>query len=84
MERIEIELLAPTVIRMPGRRFPGVVVQGDSLSIIRSEVAEVTTLCAQGEVGEALESAQYLLAKLDEILGYYEDVLAGHGIDRPY
>nr|WP_234436605.1 hypothetical protein [Streptomyces sp. XY511] len=45
MELIEAELLTDpgndTVVRLPPRRFPGVLIQGDSLSIIRSDVAEI-------------------------------------------
>ncbi|MFC9589916.1 DUF6959 family protein [Streptomyces sp. NPDC056944] len=88
MERIEIELLAPggngAVVRMPGRRYPGVVIQGDSLSIMRRQVAELTAACAQGDVDGALDLSQFLLADLDENLGSYEDALARHGIPRPY
>jgi hypothetical protein len=45
MERVEAELFTDggnnAVVRLPGRRFPGVLIQGDSLSILRSDVAEV-------------------------------------------
>src|SRR5689334_9115638 len=45
MERVEAELFTDggndAVVRLLGRRFPGVLVQGDSLHILRSEVADV-------------------------------------------
>lgn len=44
MEHIEAELFTDggndAVVRLSGRRFPGVLVQGDSLRILRSDVAE--------------------------------------------
>jgi hypothetical protein len=53
MERIEAELFTDggndAVVRMPGRRFPGVLMQGDSLHIPRGDVAEVAEACARGD-----------------------------------
>lgn len=52
MERIEVELFTDggndAVLRMPGRQFPGVLVQGDSLHVLRSDVAEVMDACERG------------------------------------
>ncbi|MFE2019831.1 DUF6959 family protein [Streptomyces sp. NPDC059499] len=45
------------VVRLPPRRFPGVLIEGDSLSIIRGEVAEVIEACDQGELAGARETA---------------------------
>ncbi|WP_442810279.1 MULTISPECIES: DUF6959 family protein [unclassified Streptomyces] len=53
MERVEAELFTDggnnAVVRLPPRRFPGVLIQGDSLSVIHSEVAEVLEACDQGD-----------------------------------
>lgn len=88
MERIEAELFTDggnnAVVRLPGRRFPGVVVQGDSLSILRQAVAEVRDACARGDAAEALENADFLLTDLDSILERYTDALNLHGIKRPF
>ncbi|MER5652784.1 hypothetical protein ABT076_07185 [Streptomyces sp. NPDC002131] len=73
MERVEAELFTDggnnAVVRLPPRRFPGVLIQGDSLSVIRSEVAEVLEACDQGDLAGARETAGLLLADLDEVLG---------------
>ncbi|GGQ18014.1 MULTISPECIES: DUF6959 family protein [Streptomyces] len=88
MELIEAELLTDpgndTVVRLPPRRFPGVLIQGDSLSIIRSDVAEIVEACAQGDVDDAHEAATLLLANIDELLDRYESALRAHGLERPY
>jgi hypothetical protein len=59
MERIEVELFSHpgnnAIVRMPGRRFPGVLIQGDSLSNLRHEVARVAEACARGDLNEARE-----------------------------
>lgn len=88
MELIEAELLTDpgndTVVRLPPRRFPGVLIQGDSLSIIRSDVAEIVEACAQGDVDDAHDAATLLLANIDELLDRYESALRAHGLERPY
>ncbi|MCX5555036.1 hypothetical protein [Streptomyces sp. NBC_00038] len=88
MERIEVELFTDggndAVVRMPGRNFPGVLVQGDSLHIIRSAVVEVTEACERGDLDEARDSASFLLADLDALLARYEAALREHDIRRPY
>ncbi|MFG3035075.1 DUF6959 family protein [Streptomyces sp. NPDC048253] len=63
---------------MPGRQFPGVLLQGDSPHILRSAVAEVVEACEQGDLEEARESAGLLLADLDALLTRYEAALGVH------
>ncbi|MFD5322307.1 DUF6959 family protein [Streptomyces sp. NPDC127092] len=88
MERIEAELFTDpgneAVVRLPPRRFPGVLIQGDSLSIIRGDVAEIVEACAQGDIDNAHEAATILLANFDELLDRYEKALEAHGIEPPY
>ncbi|MDX3575621.1 DUF6959 family protein [Streptomyces sp. FL07-04A] len=88
MKRIEAELFTDggndAVVRMPGRQFPGVLVQGDSLHILRSAVAEVVEACERGDLEEARNSSGLLLADLDALLMRYEAALGEHEIPRPY
>lgn len=88
MGRIEAELFTDggndAVVRMTGRRFPEVVVQGDSLHILRADVAEVAEACERGDLDEARDSASLLLADLDALLARYEAALDEHEIPRPY
>ncbi|MFE2687028.1 DUF6959 family protein [Streptomyces mirabilis] len=88
MERVEAELFTDggnnAVVRLPPRRFPGVLIQGDSLSVIRSEVAEILEACDQGDLARARESAGLLLADLDELLARYTAALHAHKVPRPY
>jgi len=88
MQKLELEVYSPAtnsaVVRMTGRRFPGVLLQGDSLSILLSGL--MTALeGAEGKVDEEtfltlLEQAQ----TLEEHLLHYEATLQEHGIDLPY
>ncbi|MFD3623119.1 DUF6959 family protein [Streptomyces sp. NPDC058698] len=88
MERVEAELFTDggndAVVRLPGRRFPGVLMQGDSLHILRSDLAEVVESCERGDLAEARDSAGLLLASLDALLTRYADALQAHEIPRPY
>lgn len=88
MERVEVELFTDgsddAVVRMPGRQFPGVLIQGDSLSIIRSDVAEIRDACRAGDASEALEAAELLLSALDAVLLRYTDALDRHGLRKPF
>lgn len=88
MERIEAELFTDgsnyAVVRMPGRRFPGVVVQGDSLSIIRDQVALIRDAIRAEDFSEASDTAGFLLKDLDAVLLRYVDALERHGIRKPF
>ncbi|MGI5516972.1 DUF6959 family protein [Streptomyces sp. CA-106131] len=88
MERVEAELFTDgcndAVVRLPGRRFPGVLVQGDTLYVLRSDLAEVMEACERGDLAEAWDSAGLLLADLDALLARYAEALHKHEITRPY
>ncbi|MFE8016361.1 DUF6959 family protein [Streptomyces antibioticus] len=88
MDHVEAELYTDggndAVVRLPGRRFPGVLLQGDSLHILRNDLAEVAEACERGALTEARHSADLLLTNLDALLTRYEDALRQHGIPRPY
>lgn len=88
MERIEVELFTDAsvdaVVRLPPRRFPGLLVQGDSLSSIRDDVAGIVRACNRGDVDEAGEEAAFLLSNLDEMLASYTVALNSHDIPIPF
>ncbi|MFE0421485.1 DUF6959 family protein [Streptomyces sp. NPDC058953] len=88
MKTVEAELFTDggndAVVRLPGRRFPGVLIQGDTLSTLQSDVAELVELCAAGDLTEAQEAAALLLDELGAKLQRYADALEAHGIPRPF
>ncbi|WP_030547850.1 DUF6959 family protein [Streptomyces exfoliatus] len=88
MERVEAELFTDggndAVVRLPGRRFPGVLVQGDTLSTLSADVAELVELCAAGELEEARRVASLLRQDLGVKLQRYTDALDAHGERRPF
>lgn len=72
------------VVRMPGRSFPGVVVQGDSLAILCRLARSVKQRVALAKDSELVDDASELIELLEDRLRHYEEVLAEHGIKLPY
>jgi hypothetical protein len=70
------------VMRHPGRRFPGLLVQGDTLHslFLRAEL-----VCKGIERDSpAFEEANDLRNALQEYLSHYKAVLAKHEIELPF
>ncbi|MFF7436663.1 DUF6959 family protein [Streptomyces sp. NPDC008122] len=88
MERVEAELFTDggndAVVRLAGRNFPGVLIQGDTLSSLRADVAELVELCAAGDLKEARYVASLLQVDLESKLQRYADALEAHGISRSF
>ena len=78
------------VVRMPGRKFPGLVLQGDSLQQLLELVQEAQQHAGQLAGNhtpntEDLESTlAYLRERIEAYLSSYESTLAAHGIPLPY
>lgn len=66
------------VIQMPGRRFPGLFIQGDSLANIRQLFAD---LADSDELPDQMLEARH---RIDEFMSFYEAVLHERGIQLPY
>ncbi len=87
-ERIEAELFTDggnnAVVRLPGRRFPGVLIQGDTLANLRAGLAEVQEACTGGNLEEASESVAFVLRDPDSLLEHYIRALGAHGMQLPF
>jgi hypothetical protein len=70
------------VMRHPGRRFPGVLIQSDTLSSLVGRVKELTA-CVDPETETGIMGGE-LLDDLTHLLRHYETVLVQHGIELPY
>lgn len=88
IKKVDAELFTPiennAIIRLPGRRFPGILIQGDSFSILVNEVREVWTRALDGKDESLQEAITSLRESLEAIQKRYESVLARHGIELPY
>jgi hypothetical protein len=72
------------VVRVPGRRFPGVVIQGDSLSILFDLAMFVTEHLPRSTDPELCDAAEELAEKLFHHVKNYESVLGARGVSLPY
>jgi hypothetical protein len=72
------------VVRMPGRRFPGCVIQGDSLANLLSAAAVILRESRSVKNRLLAETARELYDALSDRLDHYEAVLKEHGIELPY
>ncbi len=90
MKRTEFDVLSETtncpVILMHGRKYPGLLFQGDSVSIIRQDLKELCELIENPEEPResALDLAQAIHDTFVTYLLEYQNALAVHGIDLPY
>ena len=64
------------IVRMPGRKFPGMVIQGDSFSILVSRAEQIRLKATSGPLQD---DADELLRLLSERLAHYEHVLTENG-----
>jgi predicted RNase H-like HicB family nuclease len=72
------------VVQLPGRQFPGVVVQGDTLHSLVQRVDELLQLLRSGDVDELSAGISNISEQLTEAKTHYESVCAGLGIRLPY
>jgi len=70
------------VVQLPGRKFPGVVVQGDSLKTLVELAAEASN--AREDPSERTAAVEMLHERLAELLRHYEEVLGRSGRKLPY
>lgn len=83
-----VELLSPptnyAVVHLPGRKFPGVVFQGDSLHNLLRRITELRELTGKYGDDEVATSLSELSESLSEVIQHYEAVCSNRGIPLPY
>lgn len=87
-ESAEVEILDrttnATVLRLPWRQFPGMLVQGDTLASRRGDLREGLASLRAGDVAAALEALEGLDEWLGDLQTRYEAALAAAGVRLPY
>jgi hypothetical protein len=88
MTVVQVEMLADSsnsaVLRLPGRKHPGVLVQGDSLSVLAGLAGEANEAIAKNDYSEAASALRELLSRLEEYQHMYEGALSLHDLAKPY
>jgi hypothetical protein len=88
MKTIEMEMLSETIncpiVLIPGRRFPGMVIQGDSLSILLGLTNDIEHHCASLKNEELIATVARLRQHLTDYVSEYEATMKAHGLALPY
>jgi signal transduction histidine kinase len=84
----EVTLLSPpanfAVVQLPGRNYPGVVVQGDTLHSLVEELREMQHSLQAREYEDLKVALDSLRDRLEGALQGYEAVCEERRIDLPY
>lgn len=72
------------VVKLPGRVFPGVVLHGDTLHVLRGDVSEALDLLRAGDGASAESALGAVLERLADVLAHYEAVAGRSGYKLPY
>jgi hypothetical protein len=73
------------IVHLPGRHFPGVVIQGDTLASITRSLMDIREhISKAGGQDEAVGELDIVLDQLYARVALYETALEQHGFDLPY
>ncbi len=88
MELVTVELVGyssnAAVVRLAGRKYPGIVLQGDSLHAAESAATRALHAIDNGNLEEAKAEVEELRVTLRSLRQTYEDVLAENDLPLPY
>lgn len=72
------------VVQLPGRNFPGVVFQGDSLHALLSAVGAVTESLRSGKVAKAQDQLSSIEEQLSQVLTHYKQAVLSERPALPF
>lgn len=73
------------VVHLPGRRFPGLAIQGDTLHTLVREAEEVAVALQTCTASpDLIEEMDDLVGRLRAMQAFYEAALGDRGIELPY
>jgi hypothetical protein len=88
MTKIEVESFSAAtnaaVIRLPGRQFPGLLMQGDSLKILVDSVDDLLRLAGRLKIPELANTVTELGQILNDYKRVYEQALRQNNCPLPY
>ncbi|MGN7127626.1 DUF6959 family protein [Methylorubrum thiocyanatum] len=72
------------VIQLPNRKYPGVVIQGDTLNELVKSLKRIETNAKNSEVGALLEEVGENIALLSGALQFYSEICDINKIKKPF
>jgi hypothetical protein len=84
LESVEIysDATNAAVMRHPGRRFPGLLMQGDTLHALCKSADEMCQAIGRGSAG--FDEANEIRNRLWDFLNHYKATLDSHGLPLPF
>jgi hypothetical protein len=73
-----------SVVQLPDRSYPGVVVQGDTLNGLVHQIGRMERLLEKGDLEDLRDELLIIHKQLSEAQGHYENVCQSQGITLPY
>jgi len=88
MTKITVESLSDAsnyaVIRLPERRFPALLIQGDSLKVMADLAREIQQMVKSAPDDELRAAAEELWEQLSSRVAHYEQTLSKEQLPLPY
>lgn len=88
MEYIELEVYSQSinrgVIRMPSQNFPGLLLQGETLSTLSRLARSIHEQAQKTTDTELIETSRELTDTLQKLVSHFEATLTRHNIPLPY
>ena len=72
------------VVQLPERKYPGVVIQGDTLNGLVRRLEEMKDLVKSDQLEDLTTEIQEVREQLSAARDYYEPTSAERGIELPY
>lgn len=88
MEVMPLEVYSPqanmAIVKPPGRRFPGIVIQGDTLHELFVAAGKAEEMARRSADAELVAWAGKLSGEIGKLHAHYERVMVEHGVRLPY
>jgi hypothetical protein len=86
VEAVEIysDATNAAILRHPGRRFPGLLIQGDTLHNLCIAIDRICTGAQSNADDDALQEIDDLREQMWGYLSHYKSVLQAHGLSLPF
>lgn len=88
MEYMELEVYSQSIdrgiVKMPSQSFPGIVLQGETLSSLLRLAKLTYEKLPDTASAEVRDTARELMESVQKLLSHYEATLGKHNIPLPY
>ena len=85
---MELEVFSQSIdrgiVRMPSQSFPGIVLQGETLSSLLKLAKKTCEKLPNNTDPEIIETARELMERIQKLVSHYEATLGKHNIPLPY